>query len=109
MITRIKSSKGQYLKKRRQATVEPVLGTLLNFMGMRKVNTRGLALAHKNFVLAAACYNLKKYLNFSKKRLIAQVNALEEKLLATVNLSSFSGSEVKKLPISTEFTKRENL
>lgn len=89
MIARVESSKGQYLKKRRQATVEPVLGTLINFMGMRKVNTRGLALAHKNFVLAAASYNLKKYLNFTKKRVLAQVNALEGQISAIFNMPSF--------------------
>ncbi|MDF9797828.1 hypothetical protein OKW21_003091 [Catalinimonas alkaloidigena] len=92
MIARVESSKGQYLKKRRQATVEPVLGTLINFMGMRKINTRGLALAHKNFVLAAASYNLKKYLNFSKKRVIAQVNALEGQISAIFNIPSFCWS-----------------
>jgi hypothetical protein len=30
------------MKKRRQSTVEPVLGTLINFMGIRRIWTRGL-------------------------------------------------------------------
>jgi hypothetical protein len=93
MIARVESSKGQYLKKRRQATVEPVLGTLINFMGMRKVNTRGLLLAHKNFLLAATSYNLKKYLNFSKKKILAQAEALEEQLLAICKLHFSVGYE----------------
>jgi transposase len=80
MISRVESKKGQVLKKKRQSTVEPVLGTLINFMGMRKVNTRGLGLAHKNFLLAAASYNLKKYLNFSRKLAQAKAQAMRTEL-----------------------------
>jgi hypothetical protein len=46
------SSKGEYMKKLRQSTVEPVLGTLLNFLGMRKVNVRGQKGAHKLMLMA---------------------------------------------------------
>ena len=31
----------------RRAIVEPVISTLVNFLGMRKVNTRGIKLANK--------------------------------------------------------------
>lgn len=55
------------LVKRRSATVEPVLGTLINFMSLRRVNTRGMAGANKHTLMAALCYNLKKYLKFNRK------------------------------------------
>lgn len=54
------------LIKRRSATVEPVLGTLLNYMNLRRVNTRGMAGANKHTLMAALCYNLKKYMKFSR-------------------------------------------
>ncbi|WP_181309084.1 IS1182 family transposase, partial [Rufibacter sp. XAAS-G3-1] len=41
VIARIKSRYGRRMKSLRQATVEPVLGTLINYMGLRKINTRG--------------------------------------------------------------------
>jgi hypothetical protein len=50
--------------------VEPVLGTRLNYMAMRKVNTRRLelALAHKGMLLAAVAYNLQKLLRFTPQK-----------------------------------------
>lgn len=75
-IARIKSRYGRKMKGLRQATVEPVLGTLINFLGLRKVNTRGLELAHKGMLLAAAAYNLKKLLNFKPRKSQTAVMAL---------------------------------
>jgi len=48
----------------RSKTVEPVLGTLINFLNMKRVNTRGIKQANKHVMMAALCYNLKKILNF---------------------------------------------
>lgn len=67
-ISRINSKKGQYMKRRRHATVEPVFGVLTQFMGMRKVYTKGINNANKQFKLAAIAYNLKKYLKFEHKK-----------------------------------------
>ncbi len=80
MIERLNSSKGQYMKKKRQALVEPVLGTLINFLGLKKVNTRGISLAHKVFLLSAASYNLKKYLNYIRRKRMAMALALKQAL-----------------------------
>ncbi len=33
--------------KKRQSTVEPVIGTLINYQGMKKVHTKGLKQANK--------------------------------------------------------------
>lgn len=66
-IARINTKKGRYLKRRRHATVEPVFGVLTQFLGMRKVNTKGINNANKQFLMAAIAYNLKKYLKFGSK------------------------------------------
>jgi transposase len=64
------------LSRIRSATVEPVLGTLINFMNMARVNTRGIELANKHVLMAALAYNLKKCLKFSEKMKIANITAL---------------------------------
>ncbi|WP_406744920.1 transposase [Tenacibaculum maritimum] len=56
------------MKATRQSTVEPVFGTLTQFMGLRKINTIGLIQANKVMHTAAIAYNLKKYLNFIPKK-----------------------------------------
>ena len=66
-IDRVNSPKGQYYKRKRQSTVEPVLGVLTQFMGMRKVYTKGIRNANKQFLMAAIAYNLKKYLKYELK------------------------------------------
>lgn len=68
-IVRINSSKGRYMKKKRQSTVEPVFGSLTNFYGLRKINTLGIKQANKVMLLAATAYNLKKLLKFSDKHI----------------------------------------
>jgi transposase len=57
----------QKIFRLRTSTVEPVLGTLINFMNMRRVNTRGMELANKHVLMAALSYNLKKFLKFIRK------------------------------------------
>jgi transposase len=67
-IARIKSKRGRYMKAKRQSTVEPVFGTLTQFMGLRKINTKGIKQANKVMHLSAVAYNLKKYLKFITKK-----------------------------------------
>ena len=67
MYDRVKSRTGEKMKTLRSSTVEPVLGTLLHFRGMRKVYTKGIDLAKKHVLLAATAYNLKKLLSFKTK------------------------------------------
>jgi transposase len=62
------SRHAEWIKKKRQSTVEPVFGTLINYLGLSKINTRGLESAHKKMVMAACAYNVKKYLNFCSGR-----------------------------------------
>ena len=58
--------------KVRSKTVEPVLGTLINFTNMKRVNTRGITQANKHVLMAALTYNLKKYLKFITRKPITQ-------------------------------------
>ena len=55
------------LSKIRKSTVEPVLGTLINFLNMKRVNSRGIKQASKHVLMAALCYNLKKYIKFVRR------------------------------------------
>ncbi len=75
-IARVTSKQGRYMKGKRQSTVEPVFGTLTQFMGLRKINTIGLGQANKCMHLSAIAYNLKKYLKFTEKRSKSGAGAL---------------------------------
>jgi len=68
MHERLKTDKAKRLKKQRSSTVEPVLGTLINFMGMRRIWTRGIKSANKFMLGAAIAYNLKKWMNCTTKK-----------------------------------------
>lgn len=65
------------LTKRRSSTVEPVLGTLINFHNMKKVNARGMKAANKHVLMAALSYNLKKLLKFSVRKAKSQAQILD--------------------------------
>lgn len=71
-IARLGSPKGIRMKKKRQSTVEPVFGTLTQFMALKKVNTRGIDKANKVMLMSAMAYNLKKYLKFIQKVVSAE-------------------------------------
>jgi len=69
MHVRMQTRKAKIMKKLRQSTVEPVIGTLVNYLGMKKVRTKGLIQANKCLTMAAIAYNLKKMLKH-KPRLV---------------------------------------
>lgn len=75
-ISRVNSKRGRYMKAKRQSTVEPVFGTLTQFMGLRKINTIGLKQANKVMHLSAMAYNLKKYLKFISKTVKSDARAM---------------------------------
>jgi len=75
-IARVNSKKGRYMKSKRQSTVEPVFGTLTQFMGLRKINTIGIKQANKVMHMAAMAYNLKKLLKFISKTVKSDAKAL---------------------------------
>jgi len=68
------------LVKRRSSTVEPVLGTLINFFNLKRINSRGMSKANKHVLMSSLSYNLKKYLRFTVKKssVLAQVLSLKQ-------------------------------
>ena len=102
MHERLKTVNGKRLKVQRSSTVEPVLGTLINFTGMRRIWTRGIRNANKFVLGAAIAYNLKKWLNWpqmnnssTKKKAQNPLKGLEEGLSAPIN-TLFTVFEIKK-------------
>jgi transposase len=63
--------------RRRGSIVEPVLGTMLNFLNLKRVNTRGIRNANKHVLMAALTYNLKKLLKWCGKKCNVQVKRME--------------------------------
>jgi len=53
--------------KKRGSTVEPVLGTMLNFLNLKRVNTRGIRGANKHVMMSALAYTRKKLMKFNLK------------------------------------------
>ena len=76
-ISRVVSKTGRYMKAKRQSTVEPVFGTLTQFMGLRKIKPIGIQQANKVMHLSAIAYNLKKYLKFITKTVNSNAKAME--------------------------------
>lgn len=72
------------MKKLRSSTVEPVLGTLVNYLGMRRVNTKGIELAGKCMMMAAIAYNLKKLLKQQVKSRLNKIKIAIDCQLALV-------------------------
>ena len=79
---RIHSKRGSYMKTKRQSTVEPVFGTLTQFMSLRKINTIGIQQANKVMHLSAIAYNLKKYLKFITNTVKSDAKAMHHLFLS---------------------------
>lgn len=70
------------LSKIRKSTVEPVLGTLINFLNMKRVNSRGIEQASKHVLMAALCYNLKKYMKYVQRKI--KTIAMEQSIFSLI-------------------------
>ena len=79
-LERQRSIKGQIMKRKRSSTVEPVWGTLINFLGLRRMTSRGIKCANQALLMAATCYNLKKYLKHIQRRGITNANAIQKNI-----------------------------
>jgi transposase len=75
MHVKMQTPYAKKIRKIRSSTVEPVLGTLINFTNMKRVNTRGIKQANKHVLMAALCYNLKKYMKFQGKKALSEVKS----------------------------------
>jgi len=69
MHIRMQTVKGKKMMKLRQSTVEPVIGTLVNYLGIKKVNSKGLEQANKCLTMAALAYNLKKMIKQQSRKI----------------------------------------
>jgi transposase len=86
MHERLQSPHAKRLKVQRSSTVEPVLGSLINFTGMRRIWTRGIKNANKFVLGAAIAYNLKKWINWQdvNKKLTRSKHTKVEKPVKSV-------------------------
>ena len=82
MHIKLQTQKAKSMKKLRRSTVEPVLGTLVNYLGMRRVNTRGIEQANKCMLMAVIAYNLKKLLKFTTRKVQTLLAATQVNLQA---------------------------
>ena len=82
MHVKLQTQKAKRMKKLRSSTVEPVLGTLVNYLGMRRVNTRGIEQANKCMLMAAIAYNLKKLLKFTARKVQTNIQVMQVNLQA---------------------------
>jgi transposase len=80
MSIRMETKKAKKLMKIRQSTVEPVIGTLVGYLGIRKVYSRGLDQANKCLTMAAVAYNIKKLLNYKPRPVINKQLQTKSKL-----------------------------
>lgn len=88
MHARLQTVKGEKRRQIRSSTVEPVLGTLVNYLAMRRVNTRGIKQAAKCIIMSAIAYNLKKLLKWEQRKRNTSVMMMKqaEKSLCTLFL-----------------------
>lgn len=84
MHLKLQTEYAKRIMKKRSSTVEPVLGTLINFLNMKRVNTRGIKQANKHVLMAALTYNLKKYLKFISRKSLAKAQVIHQQLLAQI-------------------------
>jgi Transposase DDE domain len=82
MHARLQTHKAKRMKKLRSSTVEPVLGTMVNYLNLRRVNTRGIKQANKCMLMAAIAYNLKKLMKWTAKNVQADAKAMQQSLQA---------------------------
>jgi transposase len=69
MHKRMNEVYGKRMMVIRKSTVEPIIGNLIEYLGMRKVNTIGIKLANKCMIMAGIAYNLKKLIKYGKNGL----------------------------------------
>jgi transposase len=63
--SRLNTKEGKALVRKRATTVEPVLGSLIEYYGLAKITVRSKASAGKVMLMAAMAYNLKKYMAYT--------------------------------------------
>jgi hypothetical protein len=78
MHARLQRINREKIRQLRSSTVEPVLGTLVNYLAMRRVNTRGIKQASKCMLMSAIAYNLKKLLKWEQRKRNAAIMMMKK-------------------------------
>jgi len=87
------------MKKQRQIRVEPVFGVLTQYLGLRKINTKGLSQANKVMHMSAIAYNLKKYLKFINKNAKSNRKVVAAQFSLNISIMCFKIKSFKQLEI----------
>jgi transposase len=77
--------KAKKMVRLRSATVEPVLGSLINYTGMKRINAKGIEQANKCMTMAAVAYNLKKLLKYTTRPLQSNLKSLKISIKTLIN------------------------
>ena len=83
MLKRLRTKRGKELYLKRMHTVEPVFGSLQQYYGLRWMNVRGRNNANKVMLMAAAAFNLKKWV---KNLIKDSANGLNKIILVLTDL-----------------------
>lgn len=78
MHEKLQTPYAKRIMKKRGSTVKPVLGTMLNFLNLKRLNTRGIRAANKHVMMSALVYNLKKLLKFKSKNVKEAIQILPQ-------------------------------
>jgi hypothetical protein len=109
MHEKMQTKYAKKLSKIRKSTVEPVLGTLINYLNMRKVNSIGISQASKHVLMAALCYNLKKYMKYVQRKI--KTIAMEQSIFSLIGglkrLGPYFSNDFKSLIVLNQ--PRQNL
>ncbi|WP_416276543.1 transposase [Pedobacter sp. PF22-3] len=81
MHQRMQTSLGKKMMTIRKSTVEPIIGTLVEYLGMKKFYTKGVKLFKKCMLMARMCYNLKKLLKHTFNNNIRKINGNENPII----------------------------
>jgi transposase len=78
------SAEGKKMRRLRSSRVEPVIGTLMNYLGLRKLRVRGIIAVNKVMLLAATVYNLKKYINHIRRETEDALQSIKNTVLESL-------------------------
>lgn len=107
MHEKMKTSYARYLKKLRQSTVEPVLGTLIEYGGLKKGRTKGINQADKCMLMAATAYNIKKWLRYTQRKVETSAMALKGDFNWVTRLTRYYFISIKLYYTNMLFSERK--
>lgn len=80
------SAEGKRMRRLRSSRAEPVIGTLMNYLGLRKLRVRGIVAVNKAMLLAAMVYNLKKLMNHTARKSKAAAQSIRKTIFEVVDV-----------------------